>query len=68
MRKTTKIGRLSVAMVLVTLSAGCDFNATFRQVAVPSVHSGVTQILNGLVDGVFAVIDPTTTTTTTSGN
>lgn len=64
MRKTTKFGRLSVAMVLVAMSAGCSYNAAFRSVAVPSVQSGVTQILTGLVDGMFATITPPTT----SGN
>ena len=46
-----------VAMLLAT-QLGCRSAQEFREVAGPAVHSGVTDIVNGLVDGMFAVIDP----------
>jgi hypothetical protein len=39
--------------------AGCPLAETdFRAAALPAVESGITQIVNGLLDGVFAAIEP----------
>ena len=52
---------IGVAATGLIALAGCDMlNKEFRQVAGPAVQSGVTDIVNGLLDGVFAVIDPDT--------
>jgi hypothetical protein len=41
------------------LQAGCPLTGReFREVATPAVHTGVSQILNGLLDGLFAAIEP----------
>jgi len=43
--------------------AGCDaVNKEFRAAAGPAIESGVDAILDGLVDGFFAVFDPDATT------
>ncbi len=42
--------------------AGCPLaEPDFRAAALPAVESGVTQIINGLLNGVFAVIEPDST-------
>ena len=46
---------------------GCLTGEEFRAVAGPSVQSGVTSIVNGVLDGLFAVIEPETTTDSTGG-
>ncbi len=52
---------IAVAATGLIALAGCDMlNKEFRQVAGPAVQSGVTDIVNGLLDGVFAVINPDT--------
>ena len=49
-------------MVLATLAlvpqTACTFGREFRAVATPAFQQGVSQILNGLVDGIFAAIAP----------
>ena len=44
----------------ITLSTGCepDVGRQFRDAALPSLHTGVSAIVNGLVEGVFATIEP----------
>jgi hypothetical protein len=39
---------------------GCDvpYGPQFREAALPSLQAGLTQILTGFVDGVFAAIEP----------
>lgn len=45
-----------VAFVAV-LATGCGkTHDEFRAVATPAIHNGVSQILNGLLDGLFAAI------------
>jgi len=66
-RQLKKGGWLIAAAMVLGLGSGCEINAEFRDVAVPSLQSGVSLILDGLVDGMFAVIDPGTTTATTTG-
>ena len=51
-------GRVLVMVVVAAFTTGCLTGKEFRDVAGPSVHSGISLILDGLVDGVFAVIDP----------
>jgi len=43
--------------VLVT-QASCVPGYEFRTVATPAIQNGVSQILNGLLDGFFAAIAP----------
>ncbi len=51
-----------LALLGLTLLAGCDSEMAkeFREVASPSLQSGISSILDGVVDGVFAVVDPDT--------
>lgn len=48
---------LAVAAVAGT---GCDIGAEFRAAAGPSLKSGVDSILDGVVEGLFAVLEPET--------
>lgn len=48
-------------MALLTMG-GCAQAEEFRAVAVGQVQSGLTSIVTGLIDGVFAVIEPDATT------
>ena len=43
---------------LAFLFGGCSLGAEFRAAAGPAVETGVNAILDGLVDGLFAVIEP----------
>lgn len=66
-KKTVRVSwKLLIGLVAMLLAAqpGCGSAQEFRAVAGPSVHSGVTDIVNGLVDGMFAVIEPDDTTAT----
>jgi len=48
-------------MTMATLPAtSCTFGREFREAAGPALQSGVTSILTGLVNGVFAAIEPET--------
>ena len=54
----------------VALMSGCSLiTDEFRATAVPALQTGVQSILTGLVDGLFAVVDPGTSATsaTTTG-
>lgn len=57
---TTMLTVLTVAVLLV--SSGCDkLGDDFRTAAGPSMQSGMTSLLTGVVDGAFAVFEPGTT-------
>ena len=47
---------LASSAVIATLS-GCLTGPQFRQAALPAIEGGIGQILDGLVDGVFAAIE-----------
>ena len=47
---------LAACTVIATLS-GCLTGPQFRQAALPAIEGGIEQILDGLVDGVFAAIE-----------
>ena len=55
---------LAIGLAALALSglAGCTVGREFREAAGPSVQTGVTQIVNGLLDGLFAAIEPEPTT------
>ena len=66
-RKASVIGwrrvGLAVCLPALLLSAGCEaITKEFRAVAGPAIETGVNSILDGLVDGFFAVFDPDETT------
>ncbi len=45
--------------VLPLAAGGCtELGDDFRNAAGPSLQSGITQVLNGMVDGAFAVFEP----------
>ena len=46
-----------IAIVVLT-PAGCVTGREFLIVATPAVQDGVSQIVNGLLDGLFAAIEP----------
>ena len=49
------------ALALVAVACGgCLMGKEFREAAGPAMESGVGLILDGLVDGIFAVIEPET--------
>lgn len=48
----------------ISLTTGCLTGTEFRSVAGPAVQSGVKSIVNGVLDGLFAVIEPDTTIST----
>jgi len=57
-RAFTSVG-LTVAMVFGIVPSACNAGIDeFREVATDDIAAGVKTILDGLVDGVFAVIDP----------
>ena len=61
MKRSTRTCVTAITMVVAAVfSTGCLSGREFRDIAGPAVHSGVSLILDGLVDGVFAVIDPDT--------
>ena len=60
-KKTVRVSwKMLIGLVVMLLATqpGCGSAQEFREVAGPAVHSGVTDIVNGLVDGLFAVIEP----------
>ncbi len=46
----------SLATTLLGTIPACPTGTQFRSAALPAIHSGVSQILGGFVDGVFAAI------------
>ena len=62
----TRVRRSQALAVTITTIAlcgvtGCVTGREFRKTAGPAVRIGVTAIVNGLLDGLFAVIEPDTT-------
>ena len=51
---------MGLAAVVLASQMGCiPIRGTeFRDTALPAVQSGVTSIMNGLIDGIFAAIEP----------
>ncbi len=50
-----------VSMVFIAglvLAPGCTTGRAFREAALPSLEAGIALVLDGLVDGVFAAIEP----------
>ncbi len=51
---------LLTAVVLMTTGLGCEdvpyTSATFRDAALSEINSGVKSIVNGILDGIFAVL------------
>lgn len=52
-------GASVVTVVLLSTLAllGCDVGREFRAAALPQLSEGVTQVVNGLLDGIFAAIE-----------
>lgn len=48
---------VGMAVAVLGVQTGCGGGREFRETAFPAIHSGVSSILNGLVDGVFAAIE-----------
>ena len=57
---TPRIAVLFGLSLLFVSSSGCVAGAgrEFRNAALPAIRSGATSILNGLLDGLFAAIEP----------
>jgi len=56
-----RILRCSLFPLLTFVSlacAACSTGKEFRSVAGPAVHQGISAILNGLLDGIFAAVMP----------
>ena len=54
----------AIAVIAIGLPglAGCVLTGTeFREAAGPAVQAGVTQVVDGLLEGIFAVIEPEAT-------
>ena len=49
---------ITFIVLFLGLQAGCLASQRFRDAAGPALQSGITDIVNGLLDGFFAVIDP----------
>jgi hypothetical protein len=47
----------------LTISTGCVTGREFRAAAGPAVQQGLALILDGVVDGLFAVVEPEPETT-----
>lgn len=59
--------RLAQSMCIglgLTITSGCREAEEFRAVAGNQVQSGLTSIVTGLIDGIFAVIEPDANETT----
>ncbi len=51
---------LALLLVVTGLATGCgdELEREFRSAAVGSIESGVNAVVDGLLDGVFAIADP----------
>lgn len=52
---------VTLTALMLSLSAGCgvsDLSAEFRSAAGDDLQTGVTALLNGLLEGAFAVLEP----------
>ncbi|MCH7701328.1 MAG: hypothetical protein IID37_06540 [Planctomycetes bacterium] len=59
--RSTKCGATLAAVFALACGGGCgvsDLSAEFRAAAGGQLQTGVTALLNGLVDGAFAVLEP----------
>jgi len=70
----TKLSRsfvIGLGIAALASQAGCiPYSGTqFRETAIPSLQTGVTSIMNGLIDGIFAAIEvePETSSGSTTG-
>ena len=70
----TKLSRsfvIGLGIASLAGQAGCiPYSGTqFRETAIPSLQTGVTSIMNGLIDGIFAAIEvePETSDESTTG-
>lgn len=43
--------------LMITIQTGCTLTDTFRTAAGPALQSGITDVVNGILDGIFAVIE-----------
>jgi hypothetical protein len=48
------------------MQLGCLSGTEFRSAAAPAIKTGVNSILDGLVDGLFAVVEPDAAETSAS--
>ncbi|MCH8149108.1 MAG: hypothetical protein IH987_14185 [Planctomycetes bacterium] len=48
--------RILVSCAFIATLSGCLTGPQFRTAALPAIEGGIEQILDGLVDGVFATI------------
>ena len=67
MRKSFRTPWLRVLSLVVctcgfTVMTGCITGPEFRAAAGPGIESGVSAIVNGVLDGLFAVIEPDAST------
>lgn len=61
-------GRIALSLCIglgLTIASGCREAEEFRAVAGNQVQSGLTSIVTGLIDGIFAVIEPDANENTT---
>ena len=68
--RTTRCAATLAALFALSCGSGCglsDLSAEFRAVAGDQLQIGVTALLNGLVDGAFAVLEPGDSTATGTG-
>ena len=50
--------KISLTAIMLAGLAGCvPFGREFREAASPAVRTGVTEIVNGVLEGIFAVVD-----------
>jgi len=49
---------LGFLLLSLTGTLGCEAGREFRSAALPAIESGVSSILNGVLDGFFAAIEP----------
>lgn len=68
--RSTRCAATLAAVFALACGGGCgasDLSAEFRAAAGDQLQTGVTALLNGLVDGAFAVLEPGDSTATGNG-
>ena len=50
----------------LVVAPGCISGRAFREAALPSLEAGISLVLDGILDGVFAAIEPETQTDATT--